>query len=198
MIVGATVAVTGTIVPQISDSWLSQENNLIWLKNLIFKLKEINGIKFYALSMGFSSFSYILVSLFTFRERVNMDKLLNRGKYSIKKETKIIDEKVKPILKIFGIGKEFTIEDKIIYLVSFVWNIFFTLVFVFGTIYNLYNDVSDESWMLYWKYQIYINIVFSFIIIVWFTIGGFFDIKKMFISLDSDKRDHGDSGWVEN
>ena len=198
MIVGATVAVTGTIVPQISDSWLSQENNLIWLKNLIFKLKEINGIKFYALSMGFSSFSYILVSLFTFRERVNMDKLLNRGKYSIKKETKIIDEKVKPILKIFGIGKEFTIEDKIIYLVSFVWNIFFTLVFVFGTIYNLYNDVSDESWMLYWKYQIYINIVFSFIIIIWFTIGGFFDIKKMFISLDSDKRDHGDSGWVEN
>ena len=198
MIVGATVAVTGTIVPQISDSWLSQENNLIWLKNLIFKLKEINGIKFYALSMGFSSFSYILVSLFTFRERVNMDKLLNRGKYSIKKETKIIDEKVKPILKIFGIGKEFTIEDKIIYLVSFVWNIFFTLVFVFGTFYNLYNDVSDESWMLYWKYQIYINIVFSFIIIVWFTIGGFIDIKKMFISLDSDKRDHGDSGWVEN
>ena len=198
MIVGATVAVTGTIVPQISDSWLSQENNLIWLKNLIFKLKEINGIKFYALSMGFSSFSYILVSLFTFKKRVNMDKLLNRGKYSIKKETKIIDEKVKPILKIFGIGKEFTIEDKIIYLVSFVWNIFFTLVFVFGTFYNLYNDVSDESWMLYWKYQIYINIVFSFIIIIWFTIGGFIDIKKMFISLDSDKRDHGDSGWVEN
>ena len=34
-----------------------------------------------------------------------MDKLLNRGKYSIKNETKIIDEKVKPILKIFGIGK---------------------------------------------------------------------------------------------
>ena len=198
MTIGATIAVTGTIVPQISDSWLSQESNLIWLKNLILKLKEINGIKFYALSMGFSSFSYVLVSLFTFKERVNMDKLLNRGKYSIKNETKIIDEKVKPILKIFGIGKEFTIEDKIIYLVSFVWNIFFTLVFVFGTIYNLYNDVSDDSWMMYWKYQVYINIVFSFIIIIWFTIGGFIDIKKMFISLDSDKRDHGDSGWVEN
>ena len=198
MTIGATIAVTGTIVPQISDSWLSQESDLIWLKNLILKLKEINGIKFYALSMGFSSFSYVLVSLFTFKERVNMDKLLNRGKYSIKNETKIIDEKVKPILKIFGIGKEFTIEDKIIYLVSFVWNIFFTLVFVFGTIYNLYNDVSDDSWMIYWKYQVYINIVFSFIIIIWFTIGGFIDIKKMFISLDSDKRDHGDSGWVEN
>ena len=198
MIVGATIAVTGTIVPSVSDTWLSDAETLIGFKKFVLKLKEINGIKFYALSMAFSSISYILVSLFTFKEAVNMDKLLNRGKYSIKKETKIINEEVKPIFKIFGIGKEFTIEDKIIYLVSFVWNIFFTLVFIFGTIYNLYNDVSDESWMMYWKYQVYINIVFSFIIIIWFTIGGFIDIKKMFISLDSDKRDHGDSGWVEN
>ena len=127
-----------------------------------------------------------------------MDKLLNRGRYSIKEEINVIDENVKPIFKFFGIGKEFTVEDKIIYLVSYVWNIFFTLVFVVGTIYNLYNSVSDESWMVYWRYQVYINVVFSFIIIIWFTIGGFIDIKKMFLSLDSSERDHGDSGWVEN
>ena len=127
-----------------------------------------------------------------------MDKLLNRGRYSIKEEIKVIDKKVKPIFKLFGIGKEFTVEDKIIYLVSYAWNIFFTLVFVVGTIYNLYNNVSDESWMVYWRYQVYINVVFSFIIIIWFTIGGFIDIKKMFRSLDSSERDHQDSGWVEN
>jgi len=197
MIVGATIAVTGTIVPQVSDSWLNDTEGFNGIKNFILRLKEINGIKFYALSMGFSSFSYILVSLMTFKEKMNMDKLLNRGKYSIKEEIKIIDEKVKPIFKIFGIGKEFTIEDKIIYLVSFIWNVFFTLVFVFGTMYNLSNDVSDESWMIYWKYQLYINIIFSFIIIIWFTIGGFIDIKKMFKSLNSSKRDHGDSGFVD-
>ena len=197
MIVGAAIAVTGTIVPQVSDSWLNDTEGFNGIKNFILKLKEINGIKFYALSMGFSSFSYILVSLMTFKEKMNMDKLLNRGKYSIKEEIIIIDEKVKPIFKIFGIGKEFTIEDKIIYLVSFIWNIFFTLVFVFGTMYNLSNDVSDESWMVYWKYQLYINIIFSFIIIIWFTIGGFIDIKKMFKSLESSKRDHGDSGFVD-
>ena len=197
MIVGAAIAVTGTIVPQVSDSWLNDTEGFNGIKNFILKLKEINGIKFYALSMGFSSFSYILVSLMTFKEKMNMDKLLNRGTYSIKEEIKIIDERVKPIFKIFGIGKEFTIEDKIIYLVSFVWNIFFTLVFVSGTIYNLSNNVSDESWMVYWKYQVYINIIFSFIIIIWFTIGGFIDMKKMFKSLNSSKRDHGDSGFVD-
>ena len=198
MIVGATVAVTGTIVPSISDVWLGDVETTTGFKKFILRLKEINGIKYYALSMSFSSISYIAVSLLTFKEKINMDKLLNRGKYSIKNEIKVVDEKVKPIYKLFGIGKEFTLEDKIIYLVSYGWNIFFTLVFVIGTIYNLYNNVSDESWMVYWRYQIYINVVFSFFIIIWFTIGGFIDIKKMFISLDSDKRDHGDSGWVEN
>ena len=198
MIVGATVAVTGTIVPSISDVWLGDVETTTGFKKFILRLKEINGIKYYALSMSFSSISYIAVSLLTFKEKINMDKLLNRGKYSIKNEIKVVDEKVKPIFKLFGIGKEFTLEDKIIYLVSYGWNLFFTLVFVIGTIYNLYNNVSDESWMVYWRYQIYINVVFSFFIIIWFTIGGFIDIKKMFISLDSDERDHGDSGWVEN
>tara|TARA_Y100000389_G_scaffold203820_1_gene253615 strand:- start:986 stop:3058 length:2073 start_codon:yes stop_codon:yes gene_type:complete len=198
MIIGATIAVTGTIVPQVSDIWLNDAENSTLLKNFIIKLREINGIKYYALSMGFSSLSYIVVSLLTFKERMNMDKLLNRGTYSIKEEIKVIDENVKPVFKIIGIGKEFTIEDKITYLVSYVWNIFFTLVFVFGTIYNLSNSVSDESWMVYWKYQIYINVVFSFIIIIWFTIGGILDIKNMFRSLSSVERDHGDAGWVDN
>jgi len=198
MIIGATIAVTGTIVPQFSDTWLNDAENLTGFKNFILKLREINGIKYYALSMGFSSLSYIVVSLLTFKEKMNMDKLLNRGIYSIKEEIKVIDENVKPIFKIIGIGKEFTIEDKITYLVSYIWNIFFTLVFIFGTIYNLSNSVSDESWMVYWKYQIYINVVFSFIIIIWFTIGGFVDIKKMFRSLSSSERDHGDTGWVDN
>ena len=171
---------------------------MIWLRNFILKLKEINGIKFYGISMASASCSYIIVSLITFKEKMNMDKLLNRGNYSINGEVEFVKKNVKTIWRVFGIGNEFTIEDKIIYLVSYVWNILFTLVFIIGTIYNLSNDVIDESWMIYWKYQVYINIVFSFIIIVWFTVGGFIDIKKMFSSLSSSERDHNDSGWVEN
>ena len=198
MIIGATVAVTGTIVPSISDSWLNDTGSWVTIKSFILKLKEINGIKFYALSMATSSFSYILVSLITFKEKMNMDELLNRGKYSIEDEIKVLDKKEKSIWKIFGVGNEFTIEDKIIYLISFIWNISFIIVFIVGTVYNLYNDVSDDAWMAYWKYQVYVNIIFSFIIIIWFTIGGVIDIKKMFQSLRSSERDHGDSGWVDN
>ena len=198
MIIGAAIAVTGTIMPQISESWLNEGGGLVGFKSLILRLKEINGIKFYGLSMAFSSLSYIVVSLLTFKEKMNMDKLLNRGEYSIKEEKKIVDKNVKTVWRVFGIGNEFTIEDKITYLVSYVWNIFFTVVFVIGTVYNLSNSVSDDSWMVYWKYQVYINVVFSFVIIIWFSIGGFIDIKKMFFSLSSTQRDHQDSGWVSD
>ena len=185
-------------MPQISDSWLNEDGGLVGFKSLILRLKEINGIKFYGFSMAFSSLSYIVVSLLTFKEKMNMDKLLNRGEYSIKEEKKIVDKNVKTVWRVFGIGNEFTIEDKITYLVSYVWNIFFTIVFVIGTVYNLSNSVSDDSWMVYWKYQVYINVVFSFVIIIWFSIGGFIDIKKMFSSLSSTQRDHKDSGWVSD
>ena len=198
MIIGAAIAVTGTIMPQISESWLNEGGGLVGFKSLILRLKEINGIKFYGLSMAFSSLSYIVVSLLTFKEKMNMDKLLNRGEYSIKEEKKIVDKNVKTVWRVFGIGNEFTIEDKITYLVSYVWNIFFTVVFVIGTVYNLSNSVSDDSWMVYWKYQVYINLVFSFVIIIWFSIGGFIDIKKMLSSLSSTQRDHQDSGWVSD
>ena len=198
MIIGATIAVTGTIMPQISDSWLNEDGGLVGFKSLILRLKEINGIKFYGLSMAFSSLSYIVVSLLTFKEKMNMDKLLNRGEYSIKEEKKIVDKNVKTVWRVFGIGNEFTIEDKVTYLVSYLWNIFFTVIFVIGTVYNLSNSVSDDSWMIYWKYQVYINVVFSFVIIIWFSIGGFIDIKKMFSSLSSTQRDHQDSGWVSD
>jgi len=56
--------------------------------------------------------------------------------------------------------------------------------------------VSDSSWMKYWENYIFLNIVVSIIIIVWFTVGGISDLKHMISSLQSDHRDHGDDGWV--
>ena len=40
MIVGASVAVTGTIVPQVSDSWLIDSENMSWLRNFILKYQN--------------------------------------------------------------------------------------------------------------------------------------------------------------
>ena len=86
--------------------------------------------------------------------------------------------------------------DKVIYILNYAWTGIWTLVFITGTIYNLSNEVSDGSWMLFWKNYIYIHIVISLSTIVWFTIGGFSDLKIMLEKLKTEQRDHQDDGWV--
>ena len=197
MIIGAIIGVSGTLVKQISDIWLLEVNSYVQLKTILAFLKNINGQEYWGLGMASSSISYIAVSLLFPKKPVNMDKLLNRGKYSIDGEVNIVDEEVKIGWKIFGMGKEFTKNDKLIYILNYAWTGLWTLVFIIGTVYNLSNPVSDDAWMKFWEYYIYIHLVLSGIVLVWFTLGGFIDLKSMITSLQSEVRDHGDDGWVE-
>ena len=75
-----------------------------WVYIILFGLL-INGIEYYAIGMASSSISYIGVSLLTFKKKVNMDKLFNKGNYSIEGELNVVDEEVKIGWKIFGMGK---------------------------------------------------------------------------------------------
>ena len=197
MIIGAIIGVSGTLVKQISDIWLLDANSYAQLKTILAFLKNINGQEYWGLGMASASISYIGVSLLFPKKPVNMDKLLNRGKYSIDGEVNIVDEEVKIGWKIFGMGKEFTKNDKLIYILNYAWTGLWTLVFIIGTVYNLSNPVSDDAWMKFWEYYIYIHLVLSGIVLVWFTLGGFIDLKSMITSLQSEVRDHGDDGWVE-
>ena len=127
-----------------------------------------------------------------------MDKLLHRGKYAIEGEMKIIDEVPAKGWKVLGMGKEFTKGDKFIYILSYAWIIIWTVVFLFGTFYSLTHDVADRDWLTYWKYNVIIYAVASGIVMIWFTIGGIFDMKAMFKKLAVMKRDDKDDGFVMN
>ena len=197
MIIGAIIGVSGTLVKQISDSWLLEAGSYAQLKTILMFLKNINGQEYWGLGMASASISYIAVSLLFPKKPVNMDKLLNRGDYSIDGEVNVVDEEVKIGWKIFGMGKEFTKNDKLIYILNYAWTGLWTLVFIIGTVYNLSNPVSDDAWMKFWEYYIYIHLVLSGIVLVWFTLGGFIDLKSMVTSLQSEVRDHKDDGWVE-
>ena len=183
MIVGAVIGVGGTLVKQVSGDWLADPSSFATIKSIILFLQDINGQEYWGIGMAASSLSYVSVSLAGSGTRVNMDRLLNRGKYSIKGEMKVVNQEPEIGWKIFGMGKEFTKTDKLIYIVNYAWTGMWTIVFIVGTIYNLSNPVSNSSWMAYWKYYIYINIVVCAVIIVWFTLGGFSDLRQMIKSL---------------
>jgi len=196
MIVGAFISVSGVLVKQISADWLGDLTSLAELKNALSYIRNINGQEYWAISMGMSAFSYVAVSLLGKPVSFDMDKLLNRGKYEIEGESKIVNQETQLGWKIFLMGKEFTKSDKIIYILNYVWTGLWTIVFIVGTIYNLSNDVSNASWMSFWKNYLYIHIAISLFIITWFTIGGLRDLKVMLAKLKSDYRDHQDDGWV--
>ena len=196
MIVGAVVSVGGVLVKQIPSGWLFDLSSMGQLKNVLIYIRNINGQEYWGISMGLSALSYVGVSLALKHEPFNMDKLLNRGEYAIEGETKVISETTELGWKIFLMGKEFTRTDRLIYILNYAWTGIWTLVFIIGTIYNISNEVSDASWMNFWKNYIYIQAIIALITIVWFSIGGFKDLKVMMSKLKTDYRDHGDDGWV--
>ena len=97
---------------------------------------------------------------------------------------------------IVGIGKEFTSKDKFLYYATYSWIISWFVVFVVGTILSLIIEISDEAWMDFWFVYILINVAVAVVVSIWFTIGGFIDIKAMFAKLSTMKRDHSDDGSV--
>ena len=95
-------------------------------------------------------------------------------------------------------GKEFTKFDKFIYILNYVWTFGWTIVFIIGTVYNLSNDVSDSTWMNFWWTYLMIHIVMAVLSMIWFTIGGFIDLKKMMYRLRHTERDITDDGFIVN
>lgn len=198
IIVGAVISVGGVLVKQISVEWLGDTSSFAQLKSFLEFIRNINGQEYWGISMGASALCYIIVSIFDNTVPFDMDKLLNRGKYAIEGEKKVVNKNTELGWKIFLMGEEFTKGDKLIYILNYAWTGIWTLVFIIGTIYNLSNDVSDDTWMLFWKNYIYIHIIISLLTIVWFTIGGFRDLKVMMEKLKTEHRDHQDDGWVSD
>lgn len=180
LIIGSIIAVTGIILNQIYVDF------------------PINGQYFWAIAMGVSSLTYVVVSLLTCKKDFNLEKMLHRGKYRIEGEASKIDENV-PLKgwRMLGIGKEFTTEDKIIYFFAYAWTFSWVIVFIIGTIINLTTEVSDFAWLTFWKIYVYITIFVSIIVIFWFTIGGIKDYRNMIHVLKTQVRDLRDDGTVK-
>ena len=141
--------------------------------------------------------AYIGVSLLGPRVRFNMDKLLHRGRYAIAGESAGQTDKAATWLQRLGFSKEFTGKDRVVAYITLGWPLAWTVVFVVVTIYNYaVPDVPAESWLSFWHIWIWLIVVLSAIIAVWFAIGGFLDLRDLFATLKSYKEDETDDGRV--
>ena len=98
--------------------------------------------------------------------------------------------------RILGVGRDFSRRDRALYVLTWTWTGLWTLVFVVGTVLCLTQDVGQEPWLTYWQAYIYVQIVMSVVVIVWFTLGGVRDVRRMTRELATMDRDDTDDGMV--
>lgn len=160
----------------------------------------INSQWIYFSSIIMAIAGYVTCSIFEClvykRPAFNMDKLLHRGEYAIKGEHQKEIKKPPTGLKAILPSAEFTKSDKFIYYANLTWTLSWFMVFVIGSTYNLVIDVPDSSWATFWVWRIGITLVIGIITTIWFLIGGLHDVRDMFHTLSTVKRNTLDDGMV--
>jgi solute:Na+ symporter, SSS family len=171
---------------------------------------KLNGTYMKAIAAGASIVVYVTVSLLTCREKHDMDKLLNRGKYAIAddKMAKVatVGKQRLTLSRIIGVNENFTFWDKMVSGGLFFWSMISMAIVLVGTGWNLigaYHLIpgvhkwSDETWASYWFVMgLVIPMIIAMVTLVWFGIGGAIDLKKFFHRLATMKRDVTDDGTV--
>ena len=147
--------------------------------------------------------TYIVVSLLGKRPSVNMDRLFHRGKYAVKEEEKELEArgaKHKPIgrfWRLIGVNShEFSRVDKGLFLYMVIMSSFWIGSFVVLLLLGLTDRMTDQRWLGWWKIQICIQMTIAFVGAIWISIGGVFDLRKMYRRLGAIKREDTDDGRV--
>lgn len=150
--------------------------------------------------------SYIIVSLITCKgKKVDMDRLLHRGIYAIKEEEGEIRSRVKdekPVVffwRLIGVNShEFSKMDKVLFLYSVLYAIWGLGSFLFLVYLAMTGQMNEQRWLIWWRIVIFVMFGMAVVGLVWISIGGLLDLKKMYYKLRTVKRDELDDGRVES
>lgn len=146
---------------------------------------------------------FVLCSLLTCRENFNMDRMLHRGEYAVEGEhpaasTGSLWRKFS-VYRILGIDGEFNFWDRVVTIGIFGWSMFWFLIFVVGSVWNLVSPWPFQWWANYWFVSGFIlPFVVASLTAVWFTIGGISDMKVFFKRLKMERPDAHDDGTVDH
>jgi len=194
----ATLTFFEWIRPRVADSAAAQDWYATSEYAHHFFLTEA-WIGFYASILAVVG--YVSVSLLGRRGVHDMDKLLHRGKYAIASDTigaAVPAEKEKFTWRnLVGIGEGFSLGEKILFIASFAWMVFWYLTFVGGCVYRYYGGtISDEVWSVYWAVNIYSQVIIGVAATVWVFRGGIVNARELFRDLKKSRVDESDDGFV--
>lgn len=161
-------------------------------------------VNFFAIIL--SIMGYVACSCFAWlvkrRPAFNMERMLHRGRYAIEGEhVGKINEPIRGIRAALPTS-EFSTGDKWIYYGKLAWTLTWFAVFAIGTIQYIgarkgwWPELSDDAWIVYWVWRLWIVVIIAVGTTIWFLIGGLIDTRRLFRTLAEVKRDYDDTGMV--
>lgn len=167
----------------------------------IFRDFPLNGIQISFVATLIAIVVYILVSLLTCKKDFNMDKLLHRGEYAIE-EDQVETRKKKNTFdwaKLIGITDKFSTIDRGITIGVFGWSMFWVVVMIIGTLWNMMAPWSSQVWSSFWWWSaIMLPLGMSVVTTLWFTFGVMKDLRRFFAALQGERVDVHDDGSVSH
>ncbi|MHC4081055.1 MAG: sodium:solute symporter family protein [Planctomycetota bacterium] len=200
MITGMLLSVVGIVAKQTeADLFIRSLDGAFWFGAIGLYLKEgLTGQELTFWAMVLAAAAYVCGSLLTADPRIDMDKLLHRGSHAVAAESSAALGGPKSWLERLGIDKEFTGWDRVIAAVSVGWPLIWTALFLGITVWNLVAEWPDEWWVGFWRVWIQVVLVSAAAVTLWFTIGGFRDVRWLFAQLRQRRADPSDDGRLEH
>ena len=223
LIIGSTLAVS-TIVLQktwgpVIYPWLDSINMVptvaAWLENASAPLEPyikwrmnpdvfpINSMEMFFMTMLLTISSYIIISLLTCRKPFNMDRMLHRGKYQRKDEAAtVVKERLtfrNGFKKMVGIDSHYSKGDKVLAWSVYIWSMgwgfgYFITVVVWNKFFYRW---PKQWWVNVGFYRlIAISVFIGTVTSIWFTVGGVWDLRRLFKRLAKRERSLLDDGRV--
>lgn len=161
-------------------------------------------VNFFAMISAIAA--YVAFSLYDWlvakKRPVNMNRLLHREKYAIEGEH--LAGTTPPVQgwRSFLPGPDFSLGDKFICYGNLVWSFGWIIVLAVGFGHqglvrlNLAEESSIDTWAMFWGIWVVVSVAVAVVTTVWFAIGGMWDIKDLFQTLATLKRDDLDDGRV--
>lgn len=202
MLVGSALAVIAIVIPPVYESWPAMKSFVDGRVPRSFLDRDtplvLDETAMLGISMACAVFSYIAASLLSGKEPFNMDRMLHRGPYHVPEPGDSPGETpAAQGWRALGMGKEFSLTDKFIYVGAFGLSIVSMAIFAIGTLmWATGYTPSTSTWIAFWKYYVMISAVASVGVTIWFMVGGIGDLQYLFAKLRSIRRDARDDGTV--
>ncbi|MGA1223276.1 MAG: sodium:solute symporter family protein [Phycisphaerales bacterium] len=179
-------------------AWIAEVHSNAWISGQV--------LTFAAMASAIAV--YVGTSLAQRAPRFDLDRLLYRGKYRALLPESERDYRVEhdtnlpQWMRAIGFSREFSRADTWITSATVLWPLVFTIVFVVGTVAAIAAKaadapISEEAWLVFWEAWTWLVLATGCVIVVWFTVGGVRDLRRMYAHLEryaADARDDGSVG----